>query len=119
VSDRGGWVSGYFNTRNDRVAEIERFTQYAKRDVPLIVAGDFNDSENSSVAEWLKKHGLTNALPQFDRSTPTWHWNYHGIPLNRRMDHIMYSPDLHFGGAQVIKAGPSDHFPVLAWFQKK
>jgi endonuclease/exonuclease/phosphatase family metal-dependent hydrolase len=119
VSDRGSWVSGYFNTRDDRVAEIEKFTQHAKRGVPLIVAGDFNDSENSAVVQWLEKRGLTNALPQFDRSTPTWRWKYSGITLKRRMDHIMYSPELHCSGAEVIQAGPSDHFPVLAWFHKK
>ena len=55
---------------------------------------------------------------QKDRSSPTWHWKYRGITLKRRMDHIMYSPELHFGGAAVLKTGPSDHFPVLAWFSK-
>jgi endonuclease/exonuclease/phosphatase family metal-dependent hydrolase len=41
VSDRGGWASGYFNTRDDRVAEMERFYKHVKPGVPLIVAGDF------------------------------------------------------------------------------
>ena len=117
VSDRGGWASGYFNTRDDRVAEMERFYKQAKPNAPLIVAGDFNDSENGAVVDWLEERGLTNALPQFDRSTPTWRWKYRGVSLKRRMDHIMYSPELYCGGAKVTEAGPSDHFPVLAWFQ--
>jgi endonuclease/exonuclease/phosphatase (EEP) superfamily protein YafD len=119
VSDRGGWISGYFNTRDDRVKELARFYKMANSEVPLIVAGDFNDSANSAVVKWLEKRGLKNALPQFDRSTPTWRWKYRGITLKRRMDHIMYSPELYCGGAKVTEAGPSDHFPVFAWFRRK
>jgi endonuclease/exonuclease/phosphatase family metal-dependent hydrolase len=119
VSDRGGWVSGYLNTRDDRVTEMERFYKHVNPGVPLVVAGDFNDSEDSQVVEWLEKRGLTNALPQFDRSTPTWRWKYRGVSLKRRMDHVVYSPELVCAGAKVIEAGPSDHFPVLAWFWRK
>jgi endonuclease/exonuclease/phosphatase (EEP) superfamily protein YafD len=118
VSDRGGWVSGYFNTRDDRVAEMERFYKHAKPDVPLIVAGDFNDSEDSAVVECLEERGLTNSLREFDRITPTWRWKYQAATLKRRMDHIMYSRELFCGGAKVTEAGPSYHFPVTAWFRK-
>ena len=118
VSDRGGWVSGYLGTRDDRLREIEKFYQHIKPNVPLIVAGDFNDSENSPAIEWLKKRGLSNALPQFDSSSPTWQWKYRGIQLRRRMDHIMYSPELHCASARVFPDGPSDHFPVMAIFRK-
>jgi endonuclease/exonuclease/phosphatase family metal-dependent hydrolase len=119
VSDRGGWVSGYLGTGDDRVQEMERFYNRIKPDVPLIVAGDFNDGENSRVVNWLEMRGLTNALPQFDRSTATWQWKYRGITLQRRMDHIMYSPDLDCAAAKVIAEGQSDHFPVIATFRKK
>ena len=119
VSDRGGWISGYLGTRDDRLREMERFYKHIKPNIPLIVAGDFNDSENSQVVNWLQYRGLTNALPQFDPGSPTWRWKYRGIKLNRRMDHIMYSPELYCANSEVILRGPSDHFPVVATFRNK
>lgn len=116
VSDRGSWVSGYFNTRDDRLLEVEAF--YAKREpqTPLLVLGDFNDGESSAVARWLENKGMVNSLPQFDRHTPTWEWQTSIITLKRRMDHIFHSPELDCSSARVIAAGASDHFPVEAIF---
>jgi endonuclease/exonuclease/phosphatase family metal-dependent hydrolase len=116
VTDRGSWVAGYLTTRDDRLAEIERF--FARRDPkqPTLVAGDFNDGENSPAVQWLEKNKMANALPQFDHYTKTWEWKTSGITLSRRMDHILYSPELHCSSAQVLRAGASDHFPVQAVF---
>ena len=116
VSDSGSWVSGYLTTRDDRLAEIERF--FAKRDPqqPTLVAGDFNDGEKSRAVEWLEKNKLANALPEFDHYARTWEWHTSVVTLSRRMDHILYSPELHCCSAQVLHAGASDHFPVQAVF---
>src|SRR5262245_37106748 len=102
ISDSGSWVSGYFSTRDDQVREMELF--YAKREagIPILVAGDFNASPNSPVVNWLKQNGLANALPHFDSSTATWHWQYGPVSLKRRMDHILFSPELHCASARVI-----------------
>ena len=116
VSDRGSWVSGYVTTRDDRVREIERFYARREQDVPTLVAGDFNEGESSGVIDWLKQQNLSNALPQFDRYTPTWEWRTSMGTLRRRMDHIVYSPELHCCSAEVVHAGASDHFPVQAVF---
>lgn len=114
VSNSGSFVSGYVTTRDDRRREMERF--YAQREpaVPTLVMGDFNDGENSSVVRWLEEKKFTNALPQFDRSTPTWQWRTSVVTLRRRMDHILYSRELDCATARVVKAGASDHFPVVA-----
>jgi endonuclease/exonuclease/phosphatase (EEP) superfamily protein YafD len=112
ISDKGSWVSGYFTTSKDRLKELARFYSQRVNGMPLIVAGDFNDSARSEPIRWLESKGLINALPQFDRSTPTWHWRYHGITLSRRMDQIIYSPQFHCSAARVVQAGESDHFPI-------
>ena len=106
-------------TGDARLRELERF--YARRDptLPLLVAGDFNDGENSRAVEWLEGHGLVNALPQFDRRTPTWHWRVGVVTLRRRMDHILAPPSLPCSSAQVLQAGASDHFPVEAVFTRR
>jgi endonuclease/exonuclease/phosphatase family metal-dependent hydrolase len=116
VSDNGSWVSGYINTRDDRMHELERFYNRREPNLPLLVAGDFNDGENSRAVEWLESNGLINALPQFDRNTPTWQWRVGAVTLRRRMDHILASSPLHCCSARVLKAGASDHFPVEAVF---
>jgi endonuclease/exonuclease/phosphatase family metal-dependent hydrolase len=62
---------------------------------------------------------MINALPEFDRRTPTWHWRASVVSLSRRMDHVVYAPELYCCSARVIRAGASDHFPVEAVFAKQ
>jgi endonuclease/exonuclease/phosphatase (EEP) superfamily protein YafD len=112
----GGWVGGYFTTRGNRLREIKHFYSYRDPKLPLIVVGDFNDTAHSRAVRFLKRHGLKNALPQFDRRTPTWYWPTRVVTLRRRMDHILYSRELDCVSARVILGGPSDHFPVEAVF---
>ena len=115
VSDRGSFgVSGFLGTGDNRLAELERFFAALRPNVPAIIAGDFNDHVDSPVLDWLAEKRYVNALPQFDRSTPTWRWRYGPVTLRRRMDHIVHSPDLHCYNAAVLPAGASDHFPVRA-----
>jgi vancomycin resistance protein VanJ len=118
MSESGSWVSGYLTTRDDRLAEIER--DFAKRDPQqaTLVMGDFNDSEKSPAVEWLEKNKMANALPEFDSYTKTWEWKTSVVTLKRRMDHILYSPELHCCSAQVLREGASDHFPVQAIFSQ-
>jgi len=119
LSDGGSWVSGYFSTPGERVREIERF--HARRDprLPILAAGDFNDIGGSPVLEWLEREGLTNALSEFDAYTPTWEWRSSLATLRRRMDHILYSRELHCSSARVLRGGASDHFPVEAVFTRQ
>jgi endonuclease/exonuclease/phosphatase (EEP) superfamily protein YafD len=120
VSDRGSFgVSGYLFTDDDRQGEIKRFYAARRTDMPIIVAGDFNDSETSGVLRWLKSNGLQNALPEFDRSTPTWQWQTSLITLRRRMDHIVYPSELYCYEARVIRGGASDHYPVMGAFGRR
>jgi endonuclease/exonuclease/phosphatase family metal-dependent hydrolase len=115
VSDRGSFgASGYLGTGDDRLDEMERFFARLRPNVPTIVAGDFNDHVKSPVMDWLADKHFANALPQFDSSTATWRWRYGPVTLRRRMDHIVYSPELHCYNSAVLPAGASDHFPVLA-----
>ena len=118
VSDSGNWVSGYLTTGDDRLREMERFFGARQAGLPTLVVGDFNARENSSVVRWLEDKGMRNALPEFDRRTPTWQWHSRGISFSRRIDHMVYSTELHCCSARVLRAGASDHFPVEAVFAK-
>ena len=118
VSDSGSWISGYLTTRDDRLREMERFYDRRRPELPMLVVGDFNDSQNSPVVKWLEDKGMMNALPAFDRHSPTWQWRTSLLKLSRRMDHVIYSRELECSSARVIRAGASDHFPVEAIFVK-
>jgi endonuclease/exonuclease/phosphatase (EEP) superfamily protein YafD len=118
VSDRGGWtLGGYLFTSKDRLKEMQRFYPAHEPGTPMLVVGDFNDTQNCAAIKWLKRQGITSALPQFDRHSDTWEWQWGLIKLHRRMDHILYSFDLNCCSAEVIRAGASDHFPVAATFE--
>ncbi len=100
--------------------EISRFQQYTQSDIPTIVAGCFNEDNNEqgSALRWLKDHGLTDALAEFDRQSPTWYWQSGGLKTQRRLDYIFYSPELYCFQARVADTGGSDHRPVIAVFGK-
>lgn len=116
ISDSGSWISGYFSTSDDRLREMQRFYSQRKASLPTVVAGDFNDREDGAVIEWLQSQGMVNALPEFDRYTPTWRWRSGLFSLSRRMDHVVYSQGLRCCSARVVQAGASDHYPVEAVF---
>jgi endonuclease/exonuclease/phosphatase family metal-dependent hydrolase len=97
---------------------MERFYRRRRPELPTLVVGDFNDGENSPVVEWLEDKGMMNALPNFDRNSPTWQWRTSLMTLSRRMDHVVYSRELHCCSASVIRGGASDHSPVEAVFVK-
>lgn len=120
VSDAGSFTpSAYFSTRDDRLKEIQRFFDSRRPDLPTLVVGDFNDTEKSAALKWLKAQGLANSLPEFDHRSPTWEWKVSFITLHRRMDHILYSSQLHCCAAAVAHVGESDHFPVTAMFEAR
>lgn len=112
------FFSGYFFTRADRLNEIRYFHAFCDPNLPLIVAGDFNDTDSSRALRWLASKGLKDSLPAFDRSTPTWKWHFGPVHLRRRLDHIVASPSLKCVEASVLRNGPSDHFPVVASFSR-
>lgn len=111
-------LDGFLSANRRHEKEIKRFHfqfDSDKNAPPLIVAGDFNEGESGGAVTYLAKQGFTNALPEFDCRTRTWAWDFGLITWRMRLDHLMYQR-LHCFEAKVIKAGGSDHLPVLAVF---
>ncbi|MBM4038267.1 MAG: hypothetical protein FJ290_07125 [Planctomycetes bacterium] len=118
MNDRGHvGVGPYFSTRAVRRKEIEALFAHARPRLPTVVLGDLNEGDLSPAVRWLRGKGLVNALREFDRTTSTWHHRSGLLRIAWRLDHILYSKELHCVGARVIRAGGSDHYPVLATFQ--
>jgi endonuclease/exonuclease/phosphatase family metal-dependent hydrolase len=120
LSDRGRPGLGAMRrTRAIRLAEVTELGKQLDPAMPRIVLGDFNEEDQGKAVQHFVKQLYADALAEFDRKSDTWHWRAGPLLLNRRFDHILYSPKLHCCRAQVIKAGASDHLPVFALFDKR
>ena len=115
VSDTGSWVKGYFTTDSIRKGEITALKARMNSKLPSIIVGDFNESDSGDAVRYLEGQGMHNALPQFDRKGKTWRWYLGPIKLSNRLDHILYDSRLDVSACGVVRAGGSDHFPILAW----
>ncbi len=95
--------------------EIAGAFEQARPTGPLIVLGDFNEGEEGGAIRWLLERKMTNALPRFDKTSPTWHWMLPGnVLVEGRLDHVLYSSELDCLSARVINVDVSDHMPVEA-----
>jgi endonuclease/exonuclease/phosphatase (EEP) superfamily protein YafD len=118
VSDGGSFISGHFSAPRIHKQEIERFCQTLDGRLPTVVVGDFNEEDDGSAIVYLigPSHRMTNGLPQFAPTRPTWHWTTSVGTLERQLDHIVYDLRLEPLSVEVLDAGNSDHFPVVGVF---
>jgi endonuclease/exonuclease/phosphatase family metal-dependent hydrolase len=113
VTDSGSWIKGYFTTGDYRVREIAAIRRELDETLPTIWAGDFNEAEDAGGISGLGASGFVSALPEKDPHAVTWHWDYDGIPLALRLDHVLYDrDDFALEDAEVLGGGRSDHFAV-------
>jgi endonuclease/exonuclease/phosphatase family metal-dependent hydrolase len=106
------WVSNYFATGRDHIAETRLFFDHASSDLPTIVAGDFNESPNGSAVELLEGRGFQNVLPMFKPGQFTWKGKLLGYDM--MIDHVMIDRSFEPLDGWVERNGNSDHFPVIA-----
>jgi endonuclease/exonuclease/phosphatase family metal-dependent hydrolase len=96
---------------------------FSPRDLPLILAGDFNEPPDSEVYQQFIGPGSPwrdtwRALhPPGDE--PTTQHDFHGQPRGHRIDWILVTPPFRVRQAYIITDNvggryPSDHFPYAA-----
>lgn len=111
------FARGYFSTPADRLQEIRAYAAMLKPGMPTVVVGDFNEGDRGDAIGHLLDLGLDNALPQFQPGATTWRWPVGSLTARTRLDHILYdAAQLDCFSAEVLAAGRSDHFPVVARF---
>jgi endonuclease/exonuclease/phosphatase family metal-dependent hydrolase len=115
LSDDGSvTLSAYASAPDIHRRELEGFILQCGSTERLIVAGDFNENENSDGVRWLIESGFRDALSIYDRSSDTWRWRVgYGITMHNRYDHIVIGSGLSCTGARVTAVPASDHMPVL------
>jgi vancomycin resistance protein VanJ len=115
------WVSNYFATEKDHLAELALFMDgaegakpAAEEKLPTVVLGDFNESPSGDTVKHLEGLGFRNALPLFRPGQYTWHSPSVGGMLDMTIDHVMFDDAFEPLSAWVDRRGRSDHLPVIA-----
>lgn len=110
-------VGGLFKTPEVRGREMALFTGVLEDDIPVIVAGDFNEGEGPATAV-ARGLGLKSALEVAGDGSPTWRWP--SLPVRLRLDHLFFDDGaLALTGAHVAVRGRSDHLPIVARFERR
>ncbi len=111
-SSMGFLASAVFTTPAVRLAEARYVYSLLNPKLTTIIAGDFNENETGSAVNFMQKH-FYDVFKIERPSIYTWHWETPLFTLTDRLDHIFYSHDLAQVRLQVLKAGNSDHFPLM------
>lgn len=114
IGDNGSVVSGYFTTESVREREVEKYFTELERDVPTIIAGDFNEQPGGDALDYLAERGFRDALERAEGARDTWRWNTSFGELRREFDHVLVGKGISAVSAKVVNAGRSDHLPVFA-----
>lgn len=77
--------------------------------LPLIIAGDFNDTPASYIYQRITRH-LTDPYVEEGSGFGT---TYHGPYPAFRIDYVFHSPELQTLSYKRIKTNISDHYPIV------
>ncbi len=112
-------LAGGAAAREEQAAALIR--DIAARAGPVVVAGDLNATDQSTVYAMLTEHlddAHRRAGSGFGHTFPAYRGSFHGLsilPRTVRIDMILYSPDLQAVESRVVpEHGESDHNPVWA-----
>ncbi len=119
--DGGNWIKGFMTTPPLRRREIESYWRKIAKDMPTIVAGDFNEDAGGSALAFLAKHGLSRVET---KGPTTWHYEVHSNGktsdlLKMDIDHVMVDRRLSARDGTVLDEGASDHRPVIVTIEPR
>jgi endonuclease/exonuclease/phosphatase (EEP) superfamily protein YafD len=117
-SRRGGAVRGYFESQVERLRETEEYLTLVSKDMPVILAGDFNEDARGRSLQHLVSLGFESVLDRFRPWQPTWRWQTAMGEVRWQLDHIVLTRPLRATAAWVVDGGASDHVPVLARIER-
>jgi hypothetical protein len=64
---------GIHCSKKDRLKEVEWFAVHLEPEMPTVVAGDFNETEQAASASYFTQTLKFKSVLSKDK-TPTWHW---------------------------------------------
>jgi endonuclease/exonuclease/phosphatase family metal-dependent hydrolase len=106
VTHLAAWGRLLRNARLQQIATLGDLT--AKASAPHILVGDFNVPPGAEEIRVLLSHGHLNVCG--DLREPT-------FPMTRqKLDYVFADARFDYLGGEVVKRGPSDHWPLVANF---
>ena len=117
-SRQGGFVRGYFDSQSERLRETEEYLTLVSGDLPVILAGDFNEDARGRSLQRLLALGFDSVLDRLRPWQPTWRWQTQMGEVRWQLDHIVLARPLRATAAWVVDGGASDHVPVLARIER-
>lgn len=110
---RSNPLTNFIDTFQDHVLELQAFMP-ARRKLPQLVVGDFNEEPDGAALDWLEQRGFRNVLPLYHPGQGTWAGRSIAGQLSLTIDHVLFDPSLVPLDARVGEQGSSDHAPVVA-----
>ncbi|MFI6941424.1 endonuclease/exonuclease/phosphatase family protein [Streptomyces sp. NPDC050418] len=93
------------------LAALRDWVERHRSSGPLVVAGDFNASQDHAAFRALLDAGLRDAAAVVGRSrTPTWPAS---LPLGAQIDHVLASPALVPRAARFLELADTDHRALM------
>ena len=115
TGQHGNAIQSYLRAGADHEFEIRCFLSKNKDAVPTLVVGDFNEGPHGSAVRYLEGVGFQNALPLYHPDEPTWRYRrWFVFQFTQELDHILIDGSFEPIDAWVVRAGASDHLPVVA-----
>jgi vancomycin resistance protein VanJ len=107
-----------FNYKSSRSVAINEIIQIASQSHPVLVMGDFNISDQSTIYKLIPESGLKDTFREAGWGFgPTWPVRFHGFrhfsPVVR-LDYIWHSKEFMPISIKVGQGAISDHLPVIA-----
>jgi endonuclease/exonuclease/phosphatase (EEP) superfamily protein YafD len=101
--------------------EIEWIYDKIRKDMPTVLAGDFNSLSFLAAPGFLRKQGFIDsfaAVTERPDLTSTWKWGSRDHTLTARIDYLFHSSHFRTVRSRVLEAGSSDHnllVSTLTW----
>jgi endonuclease/exonuclease/phosphatase family metal-dependent hydrolase len=117
VQEYGPKLSGKLtSTFRIRALETEDLLRFVNKSaLPVVLAGDFNDTPASYTHRSLRRAGFTDTHPRHGKGFGS---TYAGRIPFLRIDYVFLSPTFEADLSTVYKIKFSDHFPVAVTFGK-
>lgn len=97
--------------------EIACVYENLRRDMPTIIAGDFNSLSDFRAPTFLKQRRFVDsfaAVHDHPNSQATWHWPLKSGELSLRIDFVFHSPHFHTVDSRILQSRGSDHYLVVS-----
>jgi endonuclease/exonuclease/phosphatase (EEP) superfamily protein YafD len=117
--DIGFLANAVFSSMPKRRYEVQFIHSLLNKNLPAIIAGDFNEGEIGSAVKYLRENNFSDAWQNNNIEDHTWEWNWGLFKFYDRFDRFFYTTPLQLTNIQVIHLGDSDHYPVVADFRKR